>query len=295
MIVDTARVMRRARGPPEDPLGHTTLPLPGKKNTKLQLRDFAVHQLQQQLNTHVLLRGLLEARLTAWIGELDQLADAPAAPGKKPDFDSFVVPALVQQNKEAANDYFSAVGILSLALAEEVPGAMQIEIAETVAAKKAIMVGANTAYELGEISYDKAVRDWEAQASEHPRLSGEYQKAIGLLRARLVPMVQTFNDRSRFDEDLEPEDVGYFASFYENYVPTHSFYNGAAGGTLYYDFQNNRFQLHIHCAVNAVKAKAVRIKRYGDEYGTKRDGAWGMVEHFMQNYPPNWTGRLQRV
>jgi hypothetical protein len=65
---------------------------------------------------------------------------------------------------------------------------------------------------------------------------------------------------------------------------------------LIYDFRQNEFQLHIHCQKHAQKAKAVRVKRYayGDAPGEKADGAWGLVEHFMKKYPPNWKEEFKK-
>jgi len=34
---------------------------------------------------------------------------------------------------------------------------------------------------------------------------------------------------------------------------------------------------------------------YGENQGRNFDKAWGMAQHFMQNYAPNWTGQPQRV
>jgi hypothetical protein len=274
-------------------LPHTTLAF-CTDNTKILLEDFAINKLQPALDTHPLLSALLSQRLTDWVNEVRQLPDAPASPGTKPSFDTYVPPALVQQNKKAAEDYFSALDFYGFTL-EEGTAELQNKAKQNAEAKKSLMQSANHAYELGDSAYQAAVRQWEDQCEDHPRLKSEYQKLVKSLRDRLNLMVKTFNTRSKYDEDLESDEMETFVALdYQSYRPTRSFFNNAAGGTLYYDFSNNSFQLHIHCQMNATKASAVRIKRYGQQVGLKRDGAWGMVEHFMTKYPPNWTSTPRR-
>jgi hypothetical protein len=243
-----------------------------KQNSKLLLLTFAQNGLQQQLPSHPLLNRRLDAGLTAWFQELTLLPDAVTPPGLKPSFDTYVSPALREENKQAVEKYFSSIQFYALGLAEEVPKGLQDKLETAVLERKAELTRTQQAWELGDTAYSQKVEEWEAEDAEHPRLKKEYTGKIGGLRRRLNAMIQTFNERSRYDEDLEQNDVDTFRlTDYNQYVPTLSFYNNAAGGTLYYDFQNNRFQLHFHCAKNAAKAEAIRLKLYGEEKGRNYD------------------------
>ena len=266
-----------------------------KQNSKLLLQTFAQNGLQQQLPSHPLLNHRLGAGLTAWFQELALLPDAVTPPGPEPSFDTYVSPALRAENKQAVEKYFSSIEIYALGLAEEVPKGMQDKLGEVVAERKAELTRTQQAWEVGDTAYSQKVEEWEAADADHPRLKKEYNGKIAGLRKRLNAMILTFNERSRYDEDLELNDVDTFRSTdYNQYVPTFSFYNNAAGGTLYYDFQNNRFQLHFHCAKNAAKAEAIRLKLYGEQQGRNYDKAWGIAQHFMDTYKPNWTGQPRR-
>ncbi|HVK14447.1 MAG TPA: hypothetical protein VM597_37255 [Gemmataceae bacterium] len=273
---------------------HSSLPLV-KDKTKLLLLKFAEERLGPRLDTRPLLKAALGGQLVALVGDLENLPDPPTPPGDEPDYDAFVSPALIEQNKKAANDYFSAVSLYALATAEEMPATGLERLARGADEKRGLMTTANTAYELGEEAYQSALRDWEKVVGEHPALKAEYQKKVAGYRHRLNMMVKVYNERSKYDEKLYADEIPTFRALdYNKYVPTQSFFNNAAGGTLYYDFQNNSFQLHLHMKANADKAKAVRIKLYGWDKGVEMDGAWGMVQHFMTDYPPSWTSAHKR-
>ena len=278
-------------------MGHTRLNLSsGKQNSKLSLQTFAQNHLEVKLGSHPLLNGRLGPGLTTWFQELSAIQDAPAPPDPEPSFDTYVSPALKEENKKAAQAYFSAISFYALGLAEEVPKSMQDKLGTVMNDRKAELTRTQQAWELGDIAYAQQLEIWEAASEVHPRLTEQYKKQIAGFRRRLDKMIQIFNDRSKYDEDLEEDELDTFRALdYQEYVPTHCFYNNAAGGTLYYDFQNNRFQIHFHCARNDTKAKAIRVKLYGDEYGRNFDKNWGMMQHFTKEYPPNWTGRILPV
>jgi hypothetical protein len=268
----------------------------GKPESKDQLEALA-QKLHRKLATRPLLRAALGAKLTKCIDEIGKLPDPPASPGQKPSFDNFVSPALVQQNKEASSAYFGAVGFYALGEAEGVGPGLLAKLEQNVVSKKTIMENLNQAQDQGAIAYDGALKTWENKQKDHPRLKEDYQKEFARLRTALYQLIKVFNDRRRYDDDLEEGDVPDFRQHYENYVPTHSFFNNAAGGTLYYDFRNNRFQLHIHCEKNAIKAnsKALRIKRYGQQHGDQSPGNWGLVEFYFTHYSPKWESYPQAV
>lgn len=273
-------------------MGHSRLELStNKQNSKLTLKSFAENNLQQRLQYRRLLRARLGAGLTKWLEELDELEDdRPQPPGPKPSFDTYVSPAMKEDNRRAVEDYYSAVEVYAQALAEGLPEAKQNELRGDANRKKKALARTQKAWEVGEIAYGDQLGQWEASSSEHPKLAGQYSQQIAGFRSRLNAMIKVYNDRSKFDEDLEENDMDNFRTFdYPHYVPTHSFYNNAAGGTLFYDFQNNSFQIHFHCAKHAAKASATRVKLYGEEYGRNYDKAWGLAQHFMTEYPPNWT------
>jgi hypothetical protein len=266
-----------------------------KLASKPGMLSFVDDELKPELDTHPLLKAKLDASLKQWQGLIDTLPDDPPSAGPAPQKDSYLVPALVQANEKAADDYFASVDIYALAVAEEVPGSLMTRVTNTLASRRQIMEGANTAYQMAFLAYQKALDTFQAARKDLPARSQEYNKQLYLIRGLLNNMIETFNADSKYDEELYQSEVDYFCSmYYEKYVPTHSFFNNASGGTLYYDFRNNRFQLHIHIQKNGVKSQAVRVKLYGQEQGAKRDGAWGLVQHFMDNYTPNWNGAPAR-
>ncbi len=275
-------------------MSHTTLNTStDKQNSKLLLQTFAQNGLQLQLRSHPLLNQRLGAGLTAWFQQLTLLPDAVTPPGPEPSFDTYVSPALREENRQAVEKYFSSIQFYAFGLAEEVPKGLQDKLGEVVVDRKAELTRTQQAWEVGDTAYSQKIEDWEAADADHPRLKKEYNGKISGLRRRLNTMIQTFNERSKYDEDLELNDVDTFRSTdYNQYVPTLCFYNDASTGTLYYDFQNNRFQLHFHCARNAAKAEGIRLKLYGEEHGRDYGKAWGIAQHFMSTYKPNWTGRL---
>lgn len=278
-------------------MGHSKLDqCTAKQDSKLSLRTFAENNLQQRLAWRPLLNARLGPGLTTWFQELAAVQDVPAPPGAEPDFDAYVSPALKEENKRAGESYFLAVSFYALGLAEEVPKGLQDKLEATMNDRKAELTRTQQAWDVGDTAYEQQLTNWEAASEEHPRLTSEYKRQLAGFRRRLNNLILVYNERSKYDEDLEADEVDTFRALdYQHYVPTHCFYNNASGGTLYYDFQNNRFQLHIHCAKNAAKAEAVRLKRYGQEYGINFNKAWGLSQHFMEKYPPNWTGRVLRV
>jgi hypothetical protein len=274
-------------------MGHTRLnPSGNKQNSKLSLRTFAENHLEQQLRSHPLLNRRLTAGLTTWFQELAAIPDLPPPPGPEPSFDTYVSPALKEENRRASEAYFSAISFYALGLAEEVPKGMQDKLGTVMNDRKAELTRTQQAWELGDTAYSQQLETWEGASEEHPQLSAEHRKQIAGFRRRLDKMVLIFNENSKYDEDLEPDELDTFRSVdYQRYVPTHSFFNPrASSGTLFYDFQNNRFQIHFHCDRNDTKARAVRVKLYGEEHGRNFDKAWGLMQHFTKDYPPNWTG-----
>jgi hypothetical protein len=256
-------------------------PEPGKA----ALKAFALHTLQPEFVTHPLIEELLADGLQALLDELDTLPDTgDIAP---PNFDNYVSKPLRNANGRAAEAYFTALSKYSDTVARGSEDEQKISL-EEVTKRHAILLKANENAEPRIKLYNDKVAEWEAKRGDRAE---EYEKKLKTLRERLNGMVTTFNQRSKYDEPIEADDIQNFLHFdYKEYRPAKSFWNDAANGTLYYVFTNNHFQLHIHCAQNAAKADAVRIKRNGEQKGVKADGAWGLVEYFMQTYQPNWTG-----
>ena len=158
----------------------------------------------------------------------------------------------------------------------------------------------------------------KGQASLQPGKA--YDASLATLRAQLVALVARFNRDVDYDDPVTSREQYIYHP--TSYVPTHHFYRSSvAGGTYFYVFEQNQFDVHLHCNPFDGEVSLITFKKWGSNapFGAGRADTYlgdkrgltlhsphlraglqderfvGLVKHLRTNYPPQNSATPQRV